>query len=530
IETVNGKTLHGIRVSFNDLIMLGLESSTLFYLAINVTDFANELSNKTRLGTALCLFDTKKSNIQIKAGNKAYMGLLKYYRCSAKNIFIPLNQIIGGFNAVNDGIKHLYQLQSNASKIWPSAVSLPIQFQSTFISWYFAHIKKQNGRALLNYRLVRKQLNRQFGHFLRNQLTHQYALSQFNAEQSLSYCNILFKNLVLNDTLKQLGWLRTILGSHAHNIKDQNHMSNFFKVMHLSMELDGDSHEINQLPLMKKVALASHPWYALEIELLTKNQLDTKKLDYYLFKHFGYISHNMAKIWVQTLKTSWLGRLIFRRKKQQNYIRSMSSTFAFIADLSLIKWSLKKESNTEFTGYLAQCNQQLITLMALLNQYQKEETNDARKFILKQSMRDCFFISQTTINQCINSAFGRFSALILKVMIFPLGKPFHQASFSSTTNHVLTDSCQLNNAFQMENQLLNEISNTSEKLISVITIENAVRNATGSAITTKNHHTLIDRTLAAGIISVDQAEKIRDAYDSILNLQLINHFGQNNEK
>ena len=79
------------------------------------------------------------------------------------------------------------------------------------------------------------------------------------------------------------------------------------------------------------------------------------------------------------------------------------------------------------------------------------------------------------------------------------------------------------------NSILAQIAQASEQLSHVKNIENAVTNATGFALTTKNYEVLIDRTLAAGIISVEQAEQIRTAYDSIHKLELINHFGNNNE-
>ena len=77
--------------------------------------------------------------------------------------------------------------------------------------------------------------------------------------------------------------------------------------------------------------------------------------------------------------------------------------------------------------------------------------------------------------------------------------------------------------------ILQQIANASRQLSAVQSIEHAVSNATGTALTTKNHQVLINRTLAAGIISVEQAEQIRAAYDAILNIQLINHFGNKDE-
>lgn len=531
IEIEENIQTHGIRISFTDIIMLGAEQSSLFYLAVNINDFANHLGTTTHLGTALCLVDSRNEKISVEKGNQAYSGYLNYYRCSAKDFFIPLHEIIGGVENINKGIEFLFKLQTHASSIWPTSVCLPIHQITTLLSWHYAHLKKQNGRSLLNYRLVKKQLNNQLAHYLKLMLVHQINLTHQKPDSLLSYNLILLKNSLLQITLDQLDILRTILGSHTHNLKTEGSIGNFYKVMHLSMELDGDSHEINQLPLMKKVALSTHPYYAKEIDLLSSQTFDDKKFDHIFFKHIGLILHQAAKVWAYTIKTSWLARLISRKNKQKNMIRRVSSSFAFIADISLIKWSLKQETNTEFTGYLAQCNQQLIFLMSLIDFYQTNNHNDAQKFIIKQSMKAAFHEAQTSINSAINSAFGRFSALLLKLIIFPFGKPFNKASFLAKNSHTLTEILPPETTISdmNENNVVTQVAAASDLLIKVKKIENAVTNATGSALTTKNFNVLIDRTLAAGIISVEQAETIRHAYQSILNLQLINHFRKHHE-
>src|SRR5690606_21876898 len=376
--------------SFTDIIMLGTDKSSIFYLAVNLSDFTNELSNHTRLGTVLCLLDCNHDQIEVIPGNEVYKGLFKYYRCSARDVFIPLSQIIGGMPAIDQGIRQMYVNQAQGASIWPAAVSRYIQDSASYFSWYFAHIKKQNSRTLLDYRLVRKQLNRQFSY--RQRLINVQQMALINGDKPLmSYTNILFKNSLFDASLQQLNWMRTILGSHAHQIKSEHKLNQYFRVKHLSMELDGHSHEINQLPLMKKVAMSAHPWYKLEINELNQPQVNSKKLDKFIFKHLAFILHNVSKIWVYAVRTSWFGRLFWRKSKHKNRIRRISSTFALIADLSLIKWSLKKQINTDFTAYLGECNQHLMNQMAVLQEYQTHKKQGKQRFILKQSLRDSFY-------------------------------------------------------------------------------------------------------------------------------------------
>lgn len=525
IETdlYNDQETIGIRLSFSDIIMLGTNRSSVFYLAVNLSDFTNELGNHTHLGTALCLLDSAHDDIQVIPGNEVYKGLFKYYRCSAKDIFIPLSKIIGGEGAINHGIKQLYVNQAQGAGVWPAAVSRYIQDSASYFSWYFAHIKKQNSRPLMDYRLVRKQLNRQFSY--RQRLINVQHTALINGKKPLmSYTNILFKNSLFDASLQQLNWLRTILGSHAHQIKNEHKLNQYFRVKHLSMELDGHSHEINQLPLMKKVALSAHPWYKLEIAELSQAQVNSKKVDKLLFKHLAYILHNVVKIWIFAIRTSWFGRFFWRKSKHKNRIRRLSSSYALIADLALIKWSLRKDNNTEFTAFLAECNQHLVTQMAVLSEYRQHKNHDMRRFVLKQSLRDSYYLCQKALNQSINSAFNHYPSLFLKVLIFPFGKPFHPAGFATDEALEPLPEAGLEHPIQATRSIT-RVADASQQLLAARNIETAVTNATGLTVTSKNYQVLIDRSLAAGIISVEQAEQLRAAYDAIHDLEIINHFG-----
>ncbi|MCW8869797.1 MAG: DUF1974 domain-containing protein [Proteobacteria bacterium] len=525
IETdlFNGNETVGIRLSFSDIIMLGTARSSVFYLAVNLSDFTNVLSNHTHLGTVLCLLDSDHDDIEVTPGNEVYKGLFKYYRCSAKDIFIPLNKIIGGERAINSGIKQLFLNQAQGAGVWPAAVSRYIQDSASYFSWYFAHIKKQNSRPLMDYRLVRKQLNRQFSY--RQRLINVQQAAFINGDNPLmSYTNILFKNSLFDASLQQLNWLRTILGSHAHQIKSEHKLNQYFRVKHLSMELDGHSHEINQLPLMKKVALSAHPWYKLEIAELNKQRIDSKKVDKLLFKHIAYILHNLVKVWVYAIRTSWFGRFFWRKSKHKNRIRRLSSSYALVADLALIKWSLRKDNNTEFTAFLAKCNQHLVTQMAVLSEYRDHKNHDMRRFVLKQSLRDSYYLCQKSLNQTINSAFSHYTSLLLKILIFPFGKPFHPAGFATDEALEPLPESGLQHPIQATRSIT-RVADASHQLLAAKKIETAVTNATGLTVTSKNYQVLIDRSLAAGIISVEQAEQLRAAYDAIHDLEIINHFG-----
>lgn len=534
-EFVKGKQLLGIRLSFQDVILLGTSQSNCFYLNVNIKDFNNLLGDTTHLGTSICIINQDIKGLVFRKGLKAYDNYLNYYACTANNIFIPFENILNEQKGMGKGLEYLYRNQYYACSIWPLAVSIPTNNTVTLTAWYFAHLQKQNGRQLLSYKLVLDKLNEQFSQCLKFQLMNTLSLNNNLNPQLLKFTAILNKETYISQTMEQLSLLRGILGSNSHYIKTESKVRSFYKVAHLTTELDGMSHEINQLPLIKKAAIACHPYYHKEVALL--NEGDNKGLiefDKVIFQHIGYIIHNLFKVWVYTLKTSLFGRLLLPRYKYKSMIKRMSCSFAFLSDITLIVWTFKSKINTSFASHLGLCIQQLTTSIAIYDYYESHSHEEYSKELAKYTLKNSLFSIQQSLKNTINLAFMRWSGVFMKLLLFPLGRPFHQLKVFKPLSNEIENICENNinnkHADTQFSPFLKKIYDAKQKLKSVESAEIAVTNATDTPMNTDNYEVLINRCLAAGIVSVEQSEKLREAYKSILDIQLSNHFGNNYQK
>ncbi|HFC31088.1 MAG TPA: DUF1974 domain-containing protein, partial [Oceanospirillales bacterium] len=463
---------------------------------------------------------------------------------TGKDIFIPFENVVSEKDGIGRGLEFLYKNQYFASSIWPLAISIPTNNTATLTAWYFAHLQKQNGRQLLGYKIVLAKLNEQFSQCLKLQLMEKLSLSNNLNPQLLKFTAILNKTTHITQTMEQLGLLRGILGSNAHNIKTESNVRAFYKVAHLATELDGMSHEINQLPLIKKAAIACHPYYDKEVECLAKNnQQGMEIFDETIFKHLGYILHNLTKTWFYAFKASSVGRLFMPKYKYKTMIKRMSSSFAFLSDVTLIVWTFKHKINTSFASQLALCLQNITSSIALYDYYVSESTNEQSKQLAKVSLKNTLYACQNSLKETLNLAFKRIPAILTKLLIFPLGRPFYPVKVFKSLHNDIEKICELetieniNHAEAAKNGVnstyspfLKKIYQAKQKLKNAESAEIAVTNATGTPLNTDNYEVLINRCLAAGIVSVEQSEQLREAYESILEIKLTNHFGNNYEK
>lgn len=534
-EYIKGKTILGVRLSFQDVILLGTTRSNCFYLNVNIKDFNNLLGNKTHLGTAVCIIDKQIKKLSYRKGLKAYDNYLYYYACTGKDVFIPIENIVNELNGIGNGLEYLYKNQYFASSIWPLAISIPTNNTATLTAWYFAHLQKQNGRQLLSFKVVLAKLNEQFSQSLKLKLMNNISLHNNINPQHLKFTAILNKNTHISQTMEQLGLLRAILGSNSHNIKTESKLRFFYKVAHLTTELDGMSHEINQLPLIKKAALACHPYYHKEVEILSEgNDKGLKELDKLVFQHIGYILQNITKTWVYTLRTSTLGKLFFPKNKYKFMVKRMSSSFAFLSDITLIVWTFKRKINTSFASHLGDCIQNLTTAIALHDYYLSNDNEEHSKELTKITLKNTLHTCQNSLKDTVNLAFNRVPAIFVKMIMFPFGRPFHEMKVFKSLDINIEKLCEFDEKPDDKNTsytpFLQKIYKAKQKLKAAESAEVAVSNVTGTPLTTDNYETLINRCLAAGIVSVEQSEQLREAYQSILAIQLTNHFGNNYEK
>ncbi len=516
----------GVRLSFENVILLGHREANCFYLAANVTDFNHLLGHASQAGTALCCFEKGMPGLTLTEGLPTADGLLRYYSCTARDVFVPLSAIIGGRKGIGRGIEYLFRSQALAAGIWPAAVSTPLSRVAITTAWHFAQLQKQNGRPLLKYRQVVRKLNQQISQCLQVQQFQQLALLDNQPTARLRYTAILFKNRILEKTHEQLNLLRSILGSQAHYIKSEHKLTGFHHVVHLSMEMDGASHEINQLPLLKKAAMAAHPWYEKEVAALASEDNRVTDFDRAMFSHLGYLLRNSLKNLALSVALVAGGRALPTRHRLRLMLRAMSTRFALVTDLTLIAWTIKEPVNTGFAGHVAEAMIGLVEACALLPRLQAAEAEGTAQGLLYGTYKNALYHSQQHLKETINAAFGRKTAFWLKWFVYPTGRPFHSVRFDRFLADDFKTLCGSGSEDIRHSDLLQQIVAASAKLQAAQAAENAVTNATGTPLTSDNFQVLIDRSLAAGIISVEQAESLRDAYKTIQKIKLTNHFGK----
>jgi hypothetical protein len=535
LKNKSTKTVFGISVSFQDLILLGTSKSNCFYINVNIKDFNNLIGNKTNIGTAICLIDPSIKGLIYKKGLPAYEQYLKYYACTGTNIFIPFTNILNNQNGLGKGLEYLYRNQCFASNIWPLATAIPTHNTATLTAWYFAHLQKQNGRQLISYKIVISKLNEQFSQCLKLQVNDHLAISNNIKPELLKFTSLLNKNLNITNTMKQLSLLRDILGSNSHNIKTESKLRSFYKVSHLSTELDGMSHEINQLPLIKKAALSCHPYYEKEVNtLLNPSPNSINEFDNLIFKHMKYILQNLCRVWYFSLNTSFIFRMFLSKNKYKYMIRRMSASFALLSDITLIRWTFKSKVNTSFASFIGSAIQHLTMSIATLDYYQNNLLKPHEKSLAKYTLKNLLFSTQLAIKETINLAYSKFGTIMLKLIFFPFGRPFHNnklyTPLDKNLDQICKDSNHTSDTFNSYSPFLEKIYRTTLLLKQSETAETAVTNATGTSLTTDNYELLINRCLAAGILSIEQSENLRTAYKNILEIQLTNHFGSHYEK
>jgi hypothetical protein len=178
--------------------------------------------------------------------------------------------------------------------------------------------------------------------------------------------------------------------------------------------------------------------------------------------------------------------------------------------------------------------QHLTLAIATLDHYKSNSLKPHEKLLVKHTIRSLMYSSQQAIKETINLAFSKFATVLLKIAIFPFGRPFHNAKLFKPLDENIDQICKDPNhssdTFSSYSPFLEKIYKTTLLLKQSETAEMAVTNATGTSLTTDNYELLINRCLAAGILSIEQSENLRTAYKSILEIQLTNHFGSQYEK
>ncbi len=469
-KTVDGKKILGLNLTLDKRWITLAPVATLIGLAVVLKDPKGLLNGVGEEGITCLLISRDVENLEI--GNRHIPAEMPFMNGTirGKNIFVPINCIIGGQEKAGLGWKMLVECLSIGRAISLPALSTAASSVAYLASGAFARIRRQFNLEIAQFEGIEEKLAEIAGlNYLMN-ATRLLTLAAVNEHKKPSvasaitkYFNTELARIVITDAMDVMAGRAVVTGP-------RNCLFNAYQGLPISITVEGANIMTRNLLIFGQGSMACHPFVRDEFYAITQgNKAAFRTL---IWQHIQYYTQNKAK----AICAAWTGGLFIAtpekalRREYQRLTR-LSYAFAWLADLALIYLGGDLKRKERLSARLADGLSYLYMAMATLRYFQQHEGHDDQRVHAKWAVSYCFYhAQQSMIAFCQNFPSGLIGRMV-RFLVFPLGQTMHYPT--DKLDHQLAQLMTQNNDYR--NKMLTSVYLSGDARQPLDKMENALQ-------------------------------------------------------
>jgi len=458
----------GVRLNWEKRYITLAPVATLLGLAFKLQDPDHLLSDKTDRGITLALIKRNTEGVEIGHRhfplNQAFMN----GPTRGKDVFIPIDWIIGGTDYIGKGWSMLMECLSDGRAISLPALGVAGGKMAAKFTGAYARIRKQFHTPIGYFEGIEEPLAEIGGQTYAMESARLLVLSCLDHGETPSVISGIVKQQLMQRMRMSVNHAMDIHGGHGICMGPNNFLGRYYQLIPVGITVEGANILTRSLMIFGQGAMRSHPYLLKEVSAVHNKdkQQGLKDFDRALFAHAGFVMSNVVR-------TLWIGLTSARLLRTPGqgvtnyYYRQlvrMSSSFALMTDacVALLGGSLKRRE--KISGRLADALSNMYVLTAALKHFEDDVCPEKDIPLLKWACDDALFNVQQAMKGVMVNLQVPVIGRILNMLVFPLSKPYQRPT--DKLGHQVA-------------RLLLEPSATLDRLTKGIYINNKVDDMTG---------------------------------------------------
>ena len=514
------KDVLGIRLNWEKRYITLGPVATILGLAFRLYDPEHLLGDREDVGITLALIHTDTAGITI--GNRHYP-LDSAFLVGpnwGKDVFVPIESIIGGSDRVGQGWRMLMDCLSEGRSIsLPALSTSSSKLASRFIGAY-ARIRKQFNMPIGRFEGVEEALARIAGYtFISDSARIMTAAGVDQGEEPAVISAIVKYNLtelgrkVVNDAMDISGGAGICMGP-------RNLLGRIYQSIPISITVEGANILTRNMIVFGQGIIRGHPYLLREVNAAKDEdqQHGSREFDRAFIGHAGFILSNIVRSFLLAITGSRIAKTTGSSHSSIyfSHLTRMSSAFALTSDITMILLGSALKRKERISARLADALSYMYLAASVIKRYEDDGTQNSDLSLLHWGCRHSLFQVQESLYDLFENYPNRIVARLMKCIIFPSGKSFKPPSDQldhgvadillapSESRDRLTDGIFIP---ESNDEPLGRIEDALVKVIAAEEIENKILRSVKSGIIKKGSgEDVIEKALLSGTINEDEYE------------------------
>lgn len=533
----NGRKTLGFRVSWDKRYITLAPVATVLGMAFKAYDPDGLLGDKKSLGITLALIPTDMPGVEI--GNRANPLDAAFMNGTTrgKDVFIPMDMLIGGQEYIGQGWKMLMNCLSAGRAISLPALGTGAGKISSRMTGAYSRIRKQFRVPIGRFEGVEEALTRIAGLTYRMDAMRRVTAAAIDMGNKPSVLSAILKyhategmRQVLNDAMDIHGGRGVILGP-------RNYLGRAYQGIPIAITVEGANILTRSMIIFGQGAIRCHPFLLRELEAAYDTDQARARINFdrALFSHIGFTISNAVRALVMGL-TGSLFVSAPAAGPLTGYYRQfsrMSSAFTFLADVTLLILGGELKRKEKLSARFGDVLSHLYMGSTVLKTFEDSGRPAADLPMAEWALQDSLFEIQKAMEEILQNYPSRFLAPLLKFLVLPFGRPHKRPNDRlgrkvadillepSEARDRLTRGAFINRDPQ---DPIGRMEVAFEKVLASEPIEAKLVKALKARLDVNNLEDTLKRGVAEGVITEAEAQTVREGWQATFEAILTDEF------
>ena len=525
--TFEGQEVIGLKLNWHKRYITLGPVSTLLGLAFKAYDPDHLVGQEEDLGITVALIPTHLPGVSIGHRHLPAMQVFQNGPNWGRDVFVPLDYIIGGKERLGQGWKMLMTALAAGRGISLPSLSAAGAAYAARTTGAYARIREQFGISISKFEGIEEPLARIAGTAYLLDAARRLTCSALNQGHHPAVISGIMKlhatermRIVIDDAMDIHGGKAVIDGP-------QNYMGSLYRAVPVGITVEGANILTRNLIVFGQGAVRAHPYLLAEMNAL-RDEDRTRGLDAFdksLWAHVGHSIKTLFRAWGR----SWSGGIFAPAPEAgaaSRFYRQLSrysSAFALTADMALLTLGGALKRKEMLSARLGDILSELYLLSAALKRWEEEGRQQADLAALEWCMANGFRIIENRLAEILGNLPNRFVGVMLKFFLQPWG-----ARVLGPTDRVVHECSQLIlEPSAARDRLTADLSHVDDDR-GVARLEKAFKLYVASEDVRKRLHAAHihdwKEGVKKGVITQVEGEKLATAHDAVMKVIEVDDF------
>ncbi len=533
-----GEEIIGIRLNWDKRYITLAPVATVLGLALKLYDPDHLIGDKDEYGITAALIPTNLPGIEI--GRRHFPLNIPFQNgpTRGKDVFVPLDAIIGGQERAGQGWKMLVEQLSAGRAIVLPANSMGGGRAAVFATGAYSRIRRQFGLPICRFEGVGEALARMAGntYIINAAVTVTTTAIERGAKPSVPsavlkyHCTELARQIAA-DAMDIHGGKGIMLGP-------KNYLGRGYQAMPIAITVEGANILTRSLIIFGQGAVRCHPFVLKEMSAAQDedHERGLRDFDSALFGHVGTAVSNAARAFVLALTHARLtpSPVVGPTARYYQHVNRYSAAFALAADISMLTLGGSLKRKEQLSARLGDVFSCIYLASMVLKHYENQGRPPEDLPLVEWACRSLLYKAQEQLHGLLRNFPNRPAAALLRLLVFPRGRTYFAPNDTlgqkivDLVTHPTESRARLCRDLYVspdEGNVLGQLQQALEASSKAAPLLDKLREAYKADVISSEHPvSRIDEAEQAGVLDASQAEELRTLDALVMDIINVDDF------